>query len=149
MEINGKDAYFLAVKALICNKDKLLITHDIFDCYDIPGGRIKKEEFNKPLQEVLMRKIKEELGEKIKYEIAENPSIFFTVERKERLETGEEMPVRIFGLGFIVNYINGEVELGKHHNRYEWVDIDTYEPEKYFVGGWEKGIREFITKKLR
>lgn len=42
MEINGKDVYFVAVKALLRDGNKILLTHDIWDQWDLPGGRIKK-----------------------------------------------------------------------------------------------------------
>ena len=48
MEINGKDVYFVAVKALFRDGNKILLTHDIWDQWDLPGGRIKKGEFKKP-----------------------------------------------------------------------------------------------------
>ena len=61
--LKEKDLYFVAVKALLRKGDKLLITKDIFkDGWDIPGGRIKPEEFETPLPDVMERKIREELG---------------------------------------------------------------------------------------
>lgn len=80
MEINGKDVYFVAAKALIRDGEKLLVTHDVFGDWDIPGGRIKKDEFEKPFEAVLERKIREELGSDIRYEVGA-PKVFFKVER--------------------------------------------------------------------
>ena len=143
MEINGKDVYFVAVKALVKKDNQLLITHDIFGSWDLPGGRIKKDEFKKPLEEVLQRKIKEELGDKFKYIIGE-PSIFFRHERKEQ---GIDRLVRIFAVGFEVKYVSGDVVLGKNHDKYQWVDLKTFQPESYFEGGWLKGVEEYMEKK--
>ena len=57
-----KDLYFVAVKLFLRDGSKLLITHDIFGDWDLPGGRIRKDEFNKPLESVIERKANEELG---------------------------------------------------------------------------------------
>jgi hypothetical protein len=37
-----KDLYYVAVKLFLRNENKLLITHDIFGDWDLPGGRIRK-----------------------------------------------------------------------------------------------------------
>ena len=74
--------YYVAVKLLLRNGDKLLITHDIFGDWDLPGGRIRKDELNNPLESVIECKVHEELGGVIKYRLRE-PKVFFRVERKE------------------------------------------------------------------
>jgi 8-oxo-dGTP pyrophosphatase MutT (NUDIX family) len=141
MEINGKDVYFVAVKLLLRDGNKLLITHDIFNLWDLPGGRIKKDEFEKPLESVIDRKMQEELGSEVKYSLGE-PKVFFRV---ERIEQGIDMPVRIFAVGYEAKYEGGVIKLGKHHNEYRWVDIDDFKPEELFEGGWLRGLQEYIT----
>jgi len=54
-----RDLYFVAMKVLLRDGDKLLITHDIFGEWDIPGGRIQKHEFDAPLESIMKRKIRE------------------------------------------------------------------------------------------
>jgi len=136
-----KDLYFVAVKLFIRDGDKLLITHDIFGSWDLPGGRIKKDEFEKPLDKIIQRKIHEELGEDIKIDVGKSNDIFFRVERKEQ-KLGKL--VRIFAIGYDAEYLGGEVELGDHHDKLEWVDLKTFQPEKYFTGGWLKGVQEYL-----
>ena len=135
-----KDLYFVAVKLLLRNGDKLLITHDVFGDWDIPGGRIKKDEFEAPLESVAERKIKEELGGEIRYKLGE-PKVFFGHERKEQ-RLGEM--VRIFDIGYEAEYQAGEIQLGNHHDKFEWVDLNDFQPEKYFTGGWLKGLQEYM-----
>jgi len=135
-----KDLYFVAVKLLLRDGDKLLITHDIFGDWDLPGGRIRKDEFDKPLEAVIERKINEELGPRVRYEL-DKPKVFFRVERAENSLGGEK--VRIFAVGYEAKYLGGEVGLGDHHDRMEWVDINSFEPEAYFTGGWLKGVQEY------
>ena len=137
-----KDLYFVAVKLLLRDGDKLLITHDIFGSWDIPGGRIKKDEFEAPLESVIERKINEEIGPDVKYEVGE-VKVFFRHERKE-MKIGEL--VRIFAIGYEGKYLGGEITLGDHHDKYEWVDVKSFKPESYFTGGWLKGLEEYLSK---
>lgn len=134
-----RDQYFVAMKVLLRDGDKLLITHDIFGDWDIPGGRIRASEFESSLESVIERKMHEELGENVKYQIGE-PRVFFRVARIEQA-TGEE--VHIFAVGFEAQYLGGDIKLGEHHDRMEWVDVKTFEPGEYFSGGWLKGISEY------
>lgn len=135
-----KDLYFVAVKLLLQDGDRMLITHDIFGAWDIPGGRIRKDEFEAPLESVIQRKINEELGPEVKYELG-RPVVFFRHERKEQ-KLGEM--VRIFAIGYEARYLGGEIELGDHHDRFEWVNIKSFKPEDYFTGGWLKGVQEYL-----
>jgi len=140
MSSSERDLYFVAVKLLLHDGNKLLITHDVFGDWDIPGGRIRKDEFDKPLESVIQRKISEELGPDIKYKLGE-PKVFFRHERKEQ-RLGET--VRIFAIGYEAQYLGGEVQLGDHHDKLEWVNVKTFKPEDYFTGGWLKGIKEYL-----
>lgn len=142
MEINGKDVYFIAVKALIRNGNKLLVTHDIFKSWDIPGGRIKKDEFQKPLIDVLKRKLREELGDAVVYDIGEMVTTFSV----ERDEVGIDTTARIFAIGYEVNYVSGDIVLGSHHDAYEWVDIDSFIPSSRFKDGWERGLDAYLLR---
>lgn len=143
MEGKEKDLYFVAVKLFLRDGNKLLITHDIFGSWDLPGGRIRKEEFDKPLESVIKRKIREELGAEVKYKLGE-PNVFFRVEREEHNLRGQK--VRIFAVGYDATYLGGTIQLGDHHDQKEWVDIKTFQPEKYFTGGWLTGVQEYLRK---
>lgn len=135
-----KDVYFVAVKILLRDKDNLLITHDVFGSWDIPGGRIKPDEFEIPLDEIVTRKMREELGSDVKYELGK-PVMFF---RHERVEKSTNEPVRIFAVGYEAKYLGGDVQLGENHDKHEWVDTKQFKPEDYFTGGWLKGLQEYL-----
>ncbi len=143
MDIYDKDLYFVAVKLLIRDDNKLLITHDVFGSWDLPGGRIRKDEFKASLQSVIERKISEEIGDDFRYTVGE-PAVFFRVTRKEHGLDNKE--VRIFAIGYEATYEGGEVKLGDHHDKYEWVDIESFKPEEYFVDGWLEGVKEYLAK---
>lgn len=120
--------------------NRLLITHDIFGSWDLPGGRLKKEEFDKPLETVVERKVREELGPNVRYKLGK-PVVFFRV---ERIEHDSIEKARIFAVGYEAVYSGGEVKLGKHHDQMKWVDVVVgFKPEQYFKGGWLEGIQEY------
>lgn len=139
-----KDLYFVAVKLFLRDGSKLLITHDIFGDWDLPGGRIRKDEFNKPLESVIERKVVEELGQDVKYDLKE-PKAFFRVERHEHNLGGQL--VRIFGVGYEAHFLGGAIHLGDHHDQMEWVDTNSFQPEQYFTGGWLLGVQEYLKAK--
>lgn len=143
MSIYDKDLYFVAVKLLIRDQDKLLITHDIFGSWDLPGGRIKKDEFKATLPSVIDRKMREELGDDFRYSIGQ-PTQFFKVERQEHGLNNQK--VRIFAIGYDAEYKGGDIKLGAHHDKFEWVDVKTFKPEDYFVDGWLTGVQEYMAK---
>jgi ADP-ribose pyrophosphatase YjhB (NUDIX family) len=142
MDSESKDLYFVAVKVFLRDGDNLLITHDIFGAWDLPGGRIKKDEFNTKLEDVITRKMREEIGDDVKYELGQVNGIFFRVERKEAGLNNK--PVRIFAVGYDAEYLSGKVKLGDHHDKFEWVNIKNFKPEDYFTGGWLLGVQEYL-----
>src|SRR3989338_1632715 len=92
-----KDTYFVAVKVFLEKDGKLLILKDSFGDWDLPGGRIKPDEFDVPLEQIIKRKMSEELGSDIKYTIGK-PTVFM---RHKRVEQAPGNPtVRIFSIGY-------------------------------------------------
>jgi ADP-ribose pyrophosphatase YjhB (NUDIX family) len=143
MSDNEKDRYFVAVKLLLKKDGQLLIMKDTFGDWDLPGGRLKENELATPLHDVLRRKIREELGEEVEVELAENPVVFFRHERIEGL-SGEK--VRIFALGYEGQWQKGEIKMSWIHNEMKWVDPASFRPEEYFTGGWLKGMQEYLAR---
>ena len=92
-----KDTYFVAVKVFLKKDGKFLVLKDNFGDWDLPGGRIKKDEFEVPMKDVVARKIREELGDSIRYTLGK-PEIMM---RHERIEQSPGNPtVRIFAVGY-------------------------------------------------
>lgn len=142
--IANKDAYFVAVKIFLEKEGKFLVLKDSFGDWDLPGGRIKKDEFETPLESIIERKMKQEVGEDLKYSI-DKPLLFL---RHERVEASEGNPtVRIFAVGYPATWVSGEVVLSERHTEMLWADPKTFKPEEYFKGGWLKGVQEYIAIK--
>ncbi len=144
MATEQKDTYFVAVKVFLEKDGKLLILKDNFGDWDLPGGRIKKDEFEAPLDQIIKRKMSEELGDDITYKIGK-PVVFM---RHERVEASAGNPtVRIFAIGYEAQLESGEIGTSERHQEVLWVDPKTFEPEKYFKGGWLKGVQEYLAIK--
>lgn len=142
MTKNQKDFYYVAVKIFLEQKGNLFIFKDRFGAWDIPGGRLKPNEFSVSLEKVIARKIKEELGFKIKYRLGK-PLVFMRHERRELNPLGRPK-VRIFAIGYKATFLGGEIQISSMHTEYKWVSIKDFKPEKYFKRGWLKGIKDYL-----
>jgi 8-oxo-dGTP pyrophosphatase MutT (NUDIX family) len=136
-----KDLYFVAVKVFLEKDGKLLILKDNFGDWDLPGGRIKKDEFSTSFDDVIKRKMAEELGADIKYEIGK-PVVFMRHERVEQVPGNPT--VRIFAIGYKAILKDGEIKLSQRHPGMLWVDPANFKPEEYFKGGWLQGVKEYL-----
>ena len=141
MSIADKDTYYIAVKVFLEKDGRLFIFKDGFDQWDLPGGRIKKDEFSVPLEEVVARKMSEEIGDDAKYTLG-RPVVFM---RHERVENVEGRPtIHIFALGYTATLESGEIHLASHHKEILWVDPNDFKPEEYFKGGWLQGVKDYL-----
>lgn len=141
-DIAQKDTYFVAVKLFLEKDGKLFIFKDKFDAWDLPGGRIKKHEFETPLKEIIKRKMIEEVGDELQYSVESRPEVLM---RHERIEASPGNPtVRIFAVGYRAQWESGEPKLSEAHTEMKWVDPTTFKPEEYFTGGWLKGVQEYL-----
>ena len=140
----SKENWFVAVKILLRDGNNLLVLRDTFGDGDIPGGRLRKDDFQTPLLEVLHRKVIEEIGSKVTYTIKdENPVCTF---RHERFEVGSGEVRRIFALGFEAKYEGGEIVTGDYIESHAWIDVRTAKLEDYLEGGWLRGVEEYVRK---
>ena len=142
--MNEKETYFVAVKVFLEDKGKLFIFKDSFGDWDSPGGRVRKDEFETPLEDIIKRKMKEEVGDDVKYTLGE-PVVFMRHERIEALPD-DKPTVRIFAVGYEAKYEGGEIKLGEYHEKMEWVNIKDFKPEDYFTGGWLKGVKDYLNR---
>lgn len=144
LSIMEKDLYFVAVKLFLEDSEgNLFIFRDKFsnsDDWDLPGGRLLPEEFNASFEKIIERKIREELGSKIKYNLVlEDPIIM----RHARKENSSNKEVHILALGYCAKYLGGEINIGKNHTEHMWMNIKNFNPKKYFKGGWLEGFIEY------
>lgn len=69
----------------------------------------------------------------------EKPVVFM---RHERKENGSK--VRIFAIGYRVIFLGGKIKLSDQHSESMWVPIKSFNPVRYFEGGWLKGLEEYL-----
>lgn len=144
--IENKDWYFVAVKVFLEKDGKFLVMKDNFGQWDLPGGRIKKDEFEVPLEDIVKRKMREEVGDGVAYTLGK-PIVFM---RHERVEHAPGNPtVRIFTVGYQADWESGEVGFSERHTELLWADPAIFKAEDYFTGGWLKGVQEYIALKLQ
>jgi 8-oxo-dGTP pyrophosphatase MutT (NUDIX family) len=142
-----KDQYYVAVKLFLEKGGKFFIFKDRWNSWDLPGGRIRKYEFDLPLEQVIERKMKEEVGDDVSYELGK--SIVTMRHQREEQEPGDgtKPTIRIFAVGYEAKLIEGAPRLGDHHVEMLWADIKTFKPEEYFTGGWLKGVQDYLALK--
>ena len=130
MNIEQKDTYFVAVKIFLEHGGKLFVFKDRFGDWDLPGGRIKRDEFSTPLDQVIRRKILEELGNEVECSVGK-PEVFMRHERHEAVP-GSPI-VRIFAIGYPAILIKGSIRMSKQHIEMKWVDPLKFKPEEQVV----------------
>ena len=129
------------MKVFLEQDGKLLILKDSFGDWDLPGGRIKKDEFSVPFDDIITRKMIEELGATVVYTIGK-PVVLMRHERNEMV-LGSPL-VRIFAVGYRGTLVSGDIQLSLRHTEMKWVDVATFDPKDYFRGGWLQGVEEYL-----
>ncbi len=141
----------VALKVLLHKGDKILFLRDsdIDRHWDWPGGRIDNVEYRKPLEKIIAREIREELGPKIKYVLG---NACFPL-RRWTLWHGKKTP--IFCLFYEAQWVSGTIHLSSEHCAHAWIDAREFRSlkrvdfkheeeypalKKYFVASGNKKI---------
>lgn len=112
---NEYGIYYVGLKALLQKDGKVLLLRDKkTGRLDLPGGRIDSTEFEVPLEEILTREIREELGDDIVCRLGK-PLFQYRRYNMER-----NMPV--FLTVYEATVVSGEVRLSEEHSSYEWAE---------------------------
>lgn len=88
---------------------------------DLPGGRIDNVEYGTPLEKIIAREVREELGPKLKYVLGKP---LFHFRRVRRLKGAN--PRHVFLVVYDARWMAGEVKLSFEHSEYAWIDPKTY-----------------------
>lgn len=127
---------YVGQKAFVNRGGKILVLKDDIGL-DFPGGKFR---WGEDLIESLQRETEEETRLKIK--VGEP---FFTW-------TNKGVPgvkVNIFYVGYMCEYVNGEVELSDEHFEYEWVDASTFKKCKDSTGHYKALEKYFQLQTLK
>lgn len=144
------DFYQISLKAIIKNKKgEVLVLGGLaggsFEgFYDLPGGRIDKNEFTVPLAEIMSREIKEEVGD-IKFSLNETPVAVGRHLLKAHISYESE-DTHVLYLFFEAQYLEGEIKTSDEHTGFKWLNLEGVELEKYFKSGILEGIMIYLAK---
>jgi len=143
--VSERDLYYVAVKVFLEHKGKLFIFKDRYGDWDLPGGRIQKHEFRASFDQVIKRKMAEELGNSVQYKLGK-PIVFM---RHQRLERSSNSMVKIFAVGYRAAFLGGTIKLSGMHTESLWVPVRSFNPRPYFEGGWLTGVQEYLKLRRR
>ncbi len=125
--------YWVALKILLKKDGRFLFLRtDDGRFWDLPGGRIDNVEARVPLEKVLAREVREELGKSLKYKLVK-PVMHF-----RRYSLSKNMC--IFVVVFEADYVFGEIRLSFEHNSYEWIDPKMHNLKKKDFMGKEEWL---------
>jgi len=126
MEKPKAAVFQISVKILLRSGDKVLLTRGQEGDIDLPGGRIDVGEETIPFGDVILREVKEELGEDVKFHLGPILFMHHVGYIKE-----EEWFLNIV---FDAEYISGDIKLSDEHISYEWIDRNLYKvPREDFL----------------
>lgn len=112
--------YHVGLKILLKKDDKILfLKSSTRKLFDLPGGRIDDIEYNTPLEEILDREIKEELGEDVKYKLGQPVFQFRRFFPRKNW--------KIFLTVYEAEYVSGKIQISDEHSEYLWINPKEYE----------------------
>lgn len=111
----------VGLKILLRKGGKVLLLRDD-QGLDLPGGRIDNVEYRVPLEKIIAREVREELGPKVKYVLG-NPLFHF---RRTRPNSPGADPAFVFLAVFDAEWKVGEITLSLEHSSYDWMNPKTH-----------------------
>jgi len=109
------EVYHVALKILLRKGNKFLFLREsLRKRWDLPGGRIDRNEGKTPFEKIIEREVQEELGPHIRYTIGKLVLQYrrFIGERK----------VPVFLNVYEGRYISGALLLSSEHTSYHWIE---------------------------
>jgi len=121
--------FHVGFKAFIGDREKLLILQDEEGMWELPGGRVEKQEIFKPSKEILARETAEELGDQFEYETG--PVFHAWIRKPDPLENiapvYRDNDFCILLVGILCTYKNGDVVLSPEHTDFRWITKEEVE----------------------
>ncbi len=138
-----KDLYQVSLKLILKNKEGAILilkgaeggTYSGY--YDLPGGRIDTDEFSTPIETIIGREIKEEIGD-IKYSLNSKP---VAVGRHALIKNEKE--THILYIFFEAQHLGGDIKISDEHGNFEWVNLGDAELSKFFKSGILEGVQAY------
>lgn len=125
----------VGLKVLLRKGSKVLLLrmNDDDRWLDLPGGRIDNVEYRAPLEKIIAREVREELGPKLKYVLGKPLFCFRRLRRGKNLN-----PAYVFLVVYDAEWIAGDINLSFEHSSYEWVDAKKFRLKRSDFGQEEE-----------
>ncbi len=141
--------FYVGLKAFIAKGDKLLILQDDEGLWELPGGRIEKNEIFDGLEKSLYREVAEELGDYFHYEVGR---VFHVWIRKPEFAASSSYAAEyrgkdlcIFLVGITCEYKNGEPELSPEHQNFRWITKEEVD-KLVFENTYKDAIKKYFQR---
>ena len=123
-------------KAFIDKNGDVLVLYDPKLGLDFPGGKVQIGETN--FAEALKREVREETS--LEIEVGDPFTNWYIEFPKGHRNSGKQ----VYLVGFRCKYISGDIKLSDEHNKFEWVNRDSY---KKFDDGSDyfKALRKYFS----
>ena len=146
-----KDFYQVSLKVFLKNKKgEVLILKaarggSCEGFYDLPGGRVNLSEFKTPLDRVIKREVKEEIG-KVDFDLFLKP---VALGRNENPNKKSPLGgrVHIFNIFFEAKYRAGEIKISDEHLDFKWEKLKRENLKKLFKFAILEGAIMYLAKK--
>ena len=113
--------------------------------YDMPGGRMEIGEFNEPIQKIIEREVREELGTEIRYRLHPVPVAF-----GRHCAVGKDgKEWCVMQIYFEADLIDEEPTLSSEHVELKWVDVSTLPLEEHFASAWLEAVRMYMGRTIK
>jgi 8-oxo-dGTP pyrophosphatase MutT (NUDIX family) len=140
----AKDRYQVSLKCMLRDREgRVLFLYakkggNDYGYYDLPGGRIEDYELNVPLEGILRREIKEEIGD-VDIEVDMHPRSLL------RAGIGPDMATHIFYVVFEGKYLGGEIKTSDEHEEgFVWEKPETLDFEKHIPPQHRDDLRHYL-----
>jgi len=145
--MSEKDFYHISLKLIIKNNlGEVLILKDRDDgsfsgFYDLPGGRINKDEFSSDYIEIVKRELYEETG--LKDVLIDRAPVGIGRAKIKSLDQ-DGNKIRVFYVFFEAKYLNGNVIISREHSGFKWVNLKNIKLEDYFTASVLEGLKQYL-----
>lgn len=145
------DFYQVSLKLILknTNNEILILKSDskgsYAGFYDLPGGRINVDEFTTPIEEIIRREVREELGN-IDFKSNFKPvSIGRHLLPASMNKSGQDL--HILYIFFEGEMIDGHVSISNEHEGFQWFDFKDKDLNTYFKSGTLEGLEMWSKNK--
>lgn len=147
-----KDFYQISLKLLLKNNNGEVLALKAVDngsyagYYDLPGGRIDTDEFDKDFFEIIEREVIEEIGY-IKFQVQPRP-IAIGRHLIPAAISNKGKDIHVLCVFFEAKYIDGELKISNEHTGYKWIDLSKIKLAEFFKSAILEGIQMYLKNNL-